>query len=72
MNPLSKGTEGGTCNRTVCDYSPALHYNLVTQRFYCTYCASLIKDNGMKSDIKLFDWDEDCARIVNYKAAKVK
>jgi hypothetical protein len=39
-----KGERNGTCNRTACDNPRAVHFNRVTDRYYCAPCARRINE----------------------------
>lgn len=53
----AKGTRNGICNRTACDNSHAVHYNRVTERWYCTPCARLINENAAQLQMEpLCSW----------------
>lgn len=37
-NKLDKGKEGGSCNRTLCQASPAVWFNHGSRSWYCSDC----------------------------------
>ncbi len=43
-NKADKGVEGGSCNRTRCQASPALWYNHGSRSWYCASCKDQIGD----------------------------
>jgi hypothetical protein len=51
-NKPDKGIEGGSCNRTRCQASPALWFNHGSHSWYCQSCA---RDIGQDA-INLRDW----------------
>ncbi len=53
---LEKGGRNCVCNRTVCNNTPAIHYNKTMQKYYCTPCARRLNENATHDGIPLCDW----------------
>lgn len=58
-NKPDKGHEGGSCNRTRCQASPAIWYNHGSHSWYCGDCARDIGDDLVNAR----NWPIDFARI---------
>ncbi len=54
-----KGLKNGTCKRSACDHSHAIHFNRITLSYYCTPCARRINDECDRTSMeKLCSWPE--------------
>lgn len=53
-NPL-KGDMNGECNVTSCKSPYAIHFNRITERWYCTRCARKLNENDTPDD-PICDW----------------
>jgi hypothetical protein len=51
-----KGEKNGICNRTACDNPRAIHFNRITQKYYCTPCARRLNEVPQWDGIPLCDW----------------
>lgn len=53
--PENKGIKGKNCNRTCCQKSGAVWYNLSTRAYYCAACSLAINEANMMDSLKLYD-----------------
>lgn len=53
---MSKGVRNGICNRKACANAPAIHYNRVTEKYYCTSCAGILNRNMTTDGLALCSW----------------
>lgn len=49
---IPKGGKHGECNRTACQNRPAIHFNRITEEFYCTPCARRINESAKQSGME--------------------
>ena len=54
----TKGKRNETCNDTNCNNSHAIHYNCVTEAYYCTPCARRI-NKGCEEDKLICAWPKN-------------
>lgn len=52
----AKGARNGTCARTACNNSHAIHFNRITERWYCTPCARRINEVPQHDGEPLCSW----------------
>lgn len=58
-NKPDKGREGGSCNRTLCQCSPAIWYNHGSLSWYCEDCKRDIGDDHINKR----DWDRNFSHL---------
>ena len=54
--PSDKGARNGTCNITRCENKPAIHFNRVMEKYYCTRCARKLNANMAHDGVALCSW----------------
>lgn len=54
--PADKGERNGTCNISVCSNKPAIHFNRVMEKYYCTSCARKLNANMTYDGVALCSW----------------
>ncbi len=54
MNEETKGAYNNECNRTACNNPNAKWYHYLTEKYYCSGCATLINDANRTEAYELF------------------